>query len=255
VARIGLGRSPVYQSSRRDHYLRAVGQLIRAGHVYPCICSRKDTERAASAPHADDGATVYPGTCRNRFASLEAAELAAAGRPRALRFRVPNEQLTFTDTFAGPRTFDLARQLGDFVITKSDNTPAYQLAVVVDDADAGVTDVVRGDDLIDSTPRQILLYRALGLSDRIPTYCHLPLITGPDGRRLAKRHGDTRLASYREAGVPASRVLGLLARWCGVRPINDPETAADLLPNFRIEQVLHEPIIFTDTDHRALNAP
>jgi glutamyl-tRNA synthetase len=246
---------PQYQSSSLPTYDPLIQKLLDTGAAYPCICSRKDTERAASAPHAEDGATVYPGTCRGRFRTIADAQAAANGKPPTIRFRVPDGQVEFTDTFAGPRTYDVARQLGDFVIRKSDGTPAYQLAVVVDDVGSRVTDVVRGDDLIESTARQILLYRALGWATQIPTYCHLPLITGPDGRRLAKRHGDTRLASYREAGVPVSRILGLLARWSGMSPITAPKSAAGLIPNFRIEQVLHEPIIFTDADHRALCPP
>src|SRR5205823_2514620 len=125
-----------------------------------------------------------------------------------IRFAVPEGDagvVEFDDDFAGHQHFDVARQLGDFVIAKSDGTPAYQLAVVVDDAAMNVMHIVRGDDLLDSTPRQILLYRALGLSQRIPRYMHLPLVAGTDGRRLAKRHGDTRLAHYRDQGVPAGR--------------------------------------------------
>ena len=114
-----------------------------------------------------------------------------------MRFRVPDEVITFDDAFAGGQWFDVARSLGDFVVSKSDGTPAYQLAVVVDDAAAGVTDVVRGDDLLDSTPRQMLLYRALGLAERIPTYYHLPLVVGPDGRVQWSDH----LARYRHQNI------------------------------------------------------
>ena len=119
----------------------------------------------------------------------------------------PAGVVEWDDRFRGPSRIDVVRQLGDFVIAKSDGTAAYQLAVVVDDAAAGVTEVVRGDDLVDSTPRQVLLYRALGLADRVPNYYHLPLVVGADGRRLAKRHGDTRLGFYRERGVAPGRVL------------------------------------------------
>ncbi|MGH7213850.1 MAG: glutamate--tRNA ligase family protein, partial [Tepidisphaeraceae bacterium] len=149
------------------------------------------------------------------------------------------------DTFRGRQSFDVARQLGDFVIAKADGTAAYQLAVVVDDAESSVTDVVRGDDLLDSTPRQILLYRALGLSNRIPRYTHLPLVIGPDGRRLAKRHGDTRLAHYRDAGVPPARVLQLLARWTGIQNALEARHPADLLQMFRLERLPHSPIVLT----------
>jgi glutamyl-tRNA synthetase len=240
---------PVYQSSRRDSYRAAIDRLIASGAAYPCVCSRREVELSASAPHAEDGAAVYPGTCRGRFATIDEAR-GAAGRDPAIRFRVPEESagVIVVDVFAGAQRFDVARDLGDFVIAKADGTPAYQLAVVVDDADAGVTQVVRGDDLLDSTPRQILLYRALGLADRIPTYTHLPLVVGQDGRRLAKRHGDTRLSHYRDAGVPAGRVLSLLARWCGVGVVDDSLTAAQLMERYSLQSLPKSRIIFTPTD-------
>jgi glutamyl-tRNA synthetase len=207
---------PIYQSTRTDRYQEALEHLLHTGFAYPCICTRKEVELAASAPHAEDGSSVYPGTCRDRFKSVkEATQL--AGRAPAIRFRAPNEGIAFEDKFAGMQCYNVLGELGDFVIAKADQTPAYQLAVVVDDADMGVTEIVRGNDLLDSTPRQILLYQALGLSDRIPHYWHLPLVIGPDGKRLAKRHGDTRLSSYRERGVSAGKVLALLANWCGIR--------------------------------------
>src|SRR5688572_25782750 len=143
---------PVYQTTRLPLYQQTIERLIASGHAYPCVCSRREVELAASAPHAEDGATVYPGTCRDRFVSVEEAK-ACIGRSPAIRFRVPDEVVTFDDAFRGPQSFDLARQVGDCVIAKADATPAYQLAVVVDDAAMDVTDVVRGDDLIDSTPR------------------------------------------------------------------------------------------------------
>jgi glutamyl-tRNA synthetase len=135
--------------------------------------------------------------------------------------------------------------------------PAYQLAVVVDDAEMGVTDVVRGDDLIDSTPRQVLVYRALGLAERIPRYDHLPLVVGADGRRLAKRHGDTRLSHYRERGVSPGRVLSLLGRWCGVRLPPDGGAAGvlqSMLGSFRMETMPREPITMTPADDAWLRA-
>src|SRR5205807_7314691 len=141
----------------------------------------------------------------------------------------------------------VARQLGDFVIAKSDGTAAYQLAVVLDDAESGITDIVRGDDLLDSTPRQILIYRALGWGNRIPNYIHLPLVIGSDGRRLAKRHGDTRLSFYRDQGVTPQRLLALLARWCGM-DCGDSATLDQILYNFRLDAVPKTPIIFSSAD-------
>ena len=251
---------PVYQTRRLGLYAAAIESLVRAGHAYPCVCSRREVEAAASAPHAEDGAAVYPGTCRGRFASIDEARR-VSGREPALRFAVPAGApgvIEFLDRLEGPQRFDVPRQLGDFVIAKAADqppsgdaplwTPAYQLAVVVDDAAMGVTEVVRGDDLLDSTPRQILLYRALGLADRLPRYTHLPLITGADGRRLAKRHGDTRLSFYRSLGVTPGRVRALMARWCGIAVAGDDCTVAQLLDGFTLDSVPRGPIVFGAKD-------
>lgn len=239
---------PVRQSDRASIYRGAVERLLDEGRAYPCICTRAEIERAASAPHADDGSAVYPGTCRDRFGSMEAARRAAMGREPAIRFEVPRGCVVqVRDAFAGERTFDVSRELGDFVIFKNDGTAAYQLAVVVDDAEAGVTDIVRGDDLLDSVPRQMLLYESLGLADRIPTYAHLPLVVGPDGKRLAKRHGDSRLSTYRQQGVSLARLLRLLAPWCGVdaRDLADGAmTLSNWIDCFSLDRVPREPITF-----------
>jgi glutamyl-tRNA synthetase len=242
---------PIYQSHRAPIYRSAAARLLESNHAYPCICTRSEVASAASAPHAEDGAAVYPNTCVARFPTLEAAREAAAGREPALRYHVPPGIVEFDDAFAGHRSFDVARDLGDFVILKCDGTAAYQLAVVVDDAEANVTDVVRGDDLIDSTPRQLLLYKSLGLADRIPTYTHLPLVVGPDGRRLAKRHGDTRLSHYRNAGVSPARLRALLARWCGVDAADDI-TMDELLHRFDLAKLPRDRITFTPEDDRWL---
>lgn len=258
---------PIYQSPRMGRYNDAIEALLARGHAYPCVCSRREVESAASAPHAEDGAAVYPGTCRGRFGSVSEA-FQAAGRAPALRFAVPADAeaiVEFRDEFRGEQRFDVAGRLGDFVIAKGvaggDEAvawaPAYQLAVVVDDAEMGVTRVVRGDDLLDSTPRQILVYRALGLAERVPRYCHLPLVIGPDGRRLAKRHGDTRVSHYRENGVSPGRVLSLLARWCGVQLPPDraaPEALQSMLNSFRLDALPPGPITFTRADDAWLRA-
>ena len=235
---IDWDEGPVYQSTRLETYRDAVARLTDTGHTFICTCSRKDIGSAASAPHASDGATIYPGTCREAIYELR------EGAPFAVRFRVRDEVIAFDDALAGRQSFDVARRLGDFVISKSDGTPAYQLAVVVDDADMGVTDVVRGGDLLDSTPRQILLYRALGFAGRIPNYIHLPLVIGPDGRRLAKRHGDSRLSTYRAAGVPAGRLLQQLAGWCGINAVLGDVRAQDLVGRFDLSRVPRTPIVF-----------
>jgi glutamyl-tRNA synthetase len=239
---------PLIQSTRRAVHADALRQLIDRRAVYPCVCSRKEIETAASAPHAEDGSAVYPGTCRDRPAGA-----AEAARAPAWRFRVPSSSFSFDDQIAGRRTFDLARQIGDFIVAKADGTPAYQLAVVVDDVDAGVTDVLRGDDLLDSVPRQTLLYEALGHADAVPRYWHLPLVVGPDGRRLAKRHGDTRISAYCAAGVPAERVLAWAARSLGIET-GDHITASEIRERFRADQVPRGAVVFSDADDRALRA-
>jgi len=243
---IGWDEGPVYQAWRNAEYRAAAERLVAEGKAYPCICSRREVELAASAPHAEDGAAVYPGTCRGRFSSIEVAER-VAGRAPAVRFRVPPGEVSFIDQFAGKVTYDPARQLGDFVILKADGTAAYQLAVVLDDAGAGVTHVVRGDDLLDSTPRQILLYRALELAEKLPVYFHLPLVVGTDGRRLAKRHGDTRISHYRAKGVSASQMLALLARWSGVE-CDEEVTMAELIARFDLGKMPRRPVVLGDED-------
>jgi glutamyl-tRNA synthetase len=231
---------PVVQTERLPLYESALRLLQERELVYPCTCTRSDVERAASAPHLEHEGPVYPGTCSGRRAD-EAAAL--EGRPFCWRFRVGDGRFDFVDGFRGPTHIDLREVGGDFVVWKSGGTPAYQLAVVVDDAGQGVTEVVRGDDLVPSTPRQLLLYEALGLLP--PGFVHVPLVAGPDGRRLAKRHGDTRLASLRAAGVRAEIVLGLLAWSCGWIKRVDPVCARDLLPLFRLETIPHSPFVLT----------
>jgi glutamyl-tRNA synthetase len=244
---------PIYQSARLNMYTGAIDQLVRLGFAYPCICTRKEIELAASAPHAEDGATVYPGTCRGRFASAYEAEQ-FAGRPPAIRFLVEDEELAWIDAFAGDQKCNAAKQLGDFVIAKADGTPAYQLAVVIDDLCFNVTHIVRGNDLLDSTPRQMLIYRALMQASRVPSHYHLPLVVGTDGYRLAKRHGDSRLSYYREKGVAASRILALLARWCGIDAGEHIMSPAELVDRFDLARLPVGPIVFSSADEAFLFA-
>jgi glutamyl-tRNA synthetase len=239
---IDWDEGPVYQSPRMGIYRAAAERLLAEGKAYACVCSRREVESAASAPHAEDGSAIYPGTCRGKFGSMKEAE-AAAGRVPVIRFEVPKGEVSFDDQFSGRVTCDPAKELGDFVIMKADGTAAYQLAVVIDDAETGVTEVVRGDDLVDSTPRQMLLYRALGMEERTPRYWHLPLVVGADGRRLAKRHGDTRIARYREMGVSAGRVLSVLARWSGMEVEGEVDALA-LIGRFDLARMPREQIVF-----------
>jgi glutamyl-tRNA synthetase len=229
---------PVVQTERLGLYESALARLRARDLVYPCTCTRADIERAASAPHAEHEGPAYPGTCSGRRA---AATAALPGALFAWRFRVGPGVSEFVDGFRGPTRVNLREAGGDFVVWKSAGTPAYQLAVVVDDAEQGVTEVVRGDDLVPSTPRQLLLYEALGL--RPPCFTHVPLVVGPDGRRLAKRHGDTRLACLRAAGVRPQALLGLLAWSCGWIGRPEPVTARELLPHFRLESIPRQPFV------------
>ncbi len=237
---------PIVQTERLEKYLAALVRLQQQELVYPCTCTRGDVESAASAPHWEHEGPVYPGTCAGRCV-LDVGKL--TNRPYCWRFRVPPVSPSFVDGFRGPTHLDLRAIGGDFVVWKAprpggaESTPAYQLAVVVDDAGQGVTEVVRGDDLIPSTPRQLLLYQALGLTP--PQFVHVPLVVGPDGRRLAKRHGDTRLSALREAGARPEMLLGLLAWSCRWIPAIAPIRAHDLIPLFRLETVPREPFVLT----------
>ena len=233
---------PVIQSARLPLYEEALARLRAAECVYPCTCTRSDVERAASAPHLDHEAPAYPGTC----AARRAGDADTLGRPYCWRFRVPEHSPTWVDGCVGPCALDVRQVGGDFVVWKSAGTPAYQLSVVVDDAVMGVTEVVRGDDLVASTPRQLLLYEALGL--QAPRFAHVPLVVGPDGRRLAKRHGDTRLSALRQAGARPEMLVGLLAWSCGWIDSVRPLTPRQLLPLFRLEAIPARPFVLA-TEH------
>jgi glutamyl-tRNA synthetase len=234
---------PVLQTERLAHHQAALEMLKRQDLVYPCTCTRRDIERAASAPHAEDEheGPSYPGTCAGRRVADAAA---LRDQPHAWRFRLPNTTPAFDDGFVGHVSLDLHRLGGDFVVWKSAGAPAYQLAVVADDADMGITEVIRGDDLLPSTPRQLLLYQALGIAP--PKFTHVPLVVGPDGRRLAKRHGDTRLSTLRHAGVQPQMLVGLLAWSCGWLPQFAPISPPELLPLFRLDAIPPSPLVLNE---------
>jgi glutamyl-tRNA synthetase len=236
---------PVIQSDRLECYRDALERLQALEKVYPCTCTRSDIERAASAPHEEHEGPIYPATCAGR----RAADAHLLGkRDFAWRFRSEPGPWRFEDRYLGCSKVGATTLGGDFVVWKSAGTPAYQLAVVVDDAANGVTEVVRGDDLVPSTPRQLQIYKALDLAP--PSFAHVPLVVGPDGRRLAKRHGDTRLSSLRHAGVNAESLLGLLAWTCGWLEEIAPVKLADLLPRFRFDTIPPGPFVLT-SDHLA----
>lgn len=230
------------QSRRRHIYRAALERLIDAGLCYPCVCSRRDVEAAQSAPH-DGEQLFYPRTCRDKFASWEEAAAAISPRIPCWRFRTPDcATVSFDDVFAGKYSQDVAATLGDFPIARDPDGAGYTLAVVVDDAAMGVTEVVRGDDLLGATPAQILIQRALSLPT--PQYCHVPLVVGQDGRRLAKRHGDTRISTFRQMGWRPEDVIGLLAASCGWCRDGEAIALRDLIPNFSLASIPHSPFVF-----------
>jgi glutamyl-tRNA synthetase len=233
---------PYVQSERMEAYTASLERLKRAGMVYPCTCKRSDIARAAAAPHAEDEGLVYPGTCAGRTAA-DAEGLARAGRPYAWRFRVPDEPIGWDDLVLGRVEGYPARVGGDFLVGRDPAGPAYQLAVVHDDATMGVTQVIRGDDLVPSTPRQVLLYRALGWPP--PAFGHVPLAVGPDGRRLAKRDGSLKLATLRAAGVDARRLVGWLARSCGWTDRAEPSSPGDWIGRYRLDSLPGQPWVVT----------
>ncbi|UOQ58419.1 tRNA glutamyl-Q(34) synthetase GluQRS [Leucobacter allii] len=235
---------PVRQTERSAAHEAAIARLADAGLVYECSCTRRDILAAPSAPHAPPGA--YPGTCRDLDpAARAAARDRIAPRLPALRLRVPEgtRAPAFTDRVLGAQHGDI----DDLVLRRGDGTVAYNLAVVVDDAAMGVDQVVRGDDLAPSTPRQILLQRLLGLpSPPDVEYAHVPLVLGPEGARLAKRDGAVTLAELRERGIGPVAVLGRLAASLGLASPGEPVTPARLLERFDPDALPREPWTWTD---------
>lgn len=248
LAWLGLDwdEGPLIQSDDPSPYTRAMQTLASERTVYPCDLTRAQIEAASSAPQEGSGENVFPrelraGDIPDRFDEPE----------RSWRFVVEPGEVAFDDTLLGPQSIDPSTDIGDFVVWTKRAQPAYQLAVVVDDARQGVTHVVRGSDLLASTARQLLLYRALGLAPE-PTYTHLPLVRGEDGRRLAKRHGDTRLDHYRRQGVGPERVVGLLAHWCGLVQSPTPMPAGAFAEAIDPDTMPTQDVVFTTEDDRWL---
>lgn len=226
------------QSKRSDAYRAEFEQLEKKGRIYPCYCSRGELH-AASAPHASDGTLVYAGTCRN----LTPAERAAKTKAPSFRVIVPDEEISFRDHVQGVFSQNLARDCGDFILRRADGVYAYQLAVVTDDAQAGVTQVVRGCDLLPSTPRQIWLQRELGFPQ--PEYYHVPLLVAPDGRRLSKRERDLDMQALRSRFTPEA-LIGLLAHACGLLDRPQSVSALELAGDFSWSKVKKENIVITN---------
>jgi glutamyl-tRNA synthetase len=227
--------TPVRQSERFPLYEAALSELERQGRLYPCFCTRAEIRAAASAPHGDLPEGAYPGTCR-ALSPAERQMRVAAGERHALRVDAGAVPISYEDWLLGPQSI----VVDDFVVRRADGVPAYQLAVVVDDADQRIEQVVRGADLADSTGRQILLARWLGLT--VPVYAHVGLVLGADGARLAKRHGAATLADREE---PMAATLALLAHSLGLARDRDVvDTAADLLAEFDPDELPRGPVTF-----------
>lgn len=231
-------KGPIYQHDRIDCYEHALDTLRGKGLVYPCFCTRSELH-VASAPHASDGTPIYTGTCRG----LSAAEIAQRSivRAPAMRLRVPSiddparDLIEFVDRTYGAQAEALATECGDFLVRRSDGVFAYQLAVVVDDAAMGVTEVVRGRDLLSSTPRQIYLQRLLGYPQ--PSYAHIPLLTAPDGRRLSKRDRDLDMEGLRERFGSSEALLGWLAGQTGLADDCSPRSPSEIVESFSWDRI------------------
>jgi glutamyl-tRNA synthetase len=263
----GTVREYLLQTDRAQRHREVLGELIARELVYPCTCTRGDIAAAASAPHEnlsssqskdqqtdsfhrrwretlDSAGHTYPGICAHRSAR-EAHDLQTAGRSFSWRFRMPSGSFRWNDQLAGPMEIDDLAQLGDFVVAKHTGASAYQLAVIVDDHDAGVTEVVRGEDLLLSTFRQEILRRSLGLPS--PIYYHVPLVVGCDGRRLAKRHGDHRISWYRQGGLQSEEIIGWLAAVSGLISSYRPIRPAELLNSFSWDQLSRQTVVLDKT--------
>lgn len=230
----------VYQSDRTPIYICYETLLRQKNLLYPCFCSRAELH-AANAPHLSDGSVVYSGKCRN----LSPQQVIARAKTRgaATRVRVPDETITFSDGCMGNYTENLAQQCGDFIIRRSDGVFAYQLAVTVDDGLMGVTEVVRGHDLISSTARQIWLHQLFGFTP--PKFYHIPLLLAPDGRRLSKRDEDLDLGILRTRMTPQA-LTGALAYAAGLLPKYQPVCPQDLIPHFHWDLVKKQDLLLPD---------
>ena len=223
------------QSKRGEAYAAALRQLEQMYLIYPCYCSR-DQLHAASAPHASDGRVIYAGTCRN----LTPEQRAVMTKKPSLRIRLPDREISFRDGLQGDVTMNLQREFGDIILRRADGVAAYQLAVVVDDGTQGVTEVVRGRDLLSSTPVQLYLYELLGLTP--PRFYHVPMLLAPDGRRLSKRDRDLDFGYLRQHFSP-EEIIGLLGHLAGLMERWEPVSARELACDFSWSRVKQSDII------------
>ncbi len=227
-------RETTPQSQRTGIYQEYFDRLQEMGLLYPCYCTRNQLH-SVNAPHLSDGTYIYPGTCRE----LTAAQRASIDRDPAWRIRVPDRQWTVTDLLQGVYGENLLTDCGDFVVRRSDGMFVYQLAVTVDDGLSGITEVVRGADLLSSAPRQMYLQELFGFAH--PTYGHIPLLIAPDGRRLSKRDRDTDLG-YLRAHTTPEKIMGMLAFACGLIHREVPVSLKELLAEFSWEKIKADPI-------------
>lgn len=236
---------PYSQSERGDIYAAILELLDKAGLTYPCFCSRKELRMLATAPHIGDTGAPYPGTCRN-LTQEQCEERLACGRHACVRLRCSQEPITFIDAIQGAQHFLLSQCGGDFALRRSDGVVAYQLAVTADDALMGITQVVRGRDILPSTPRQIALLQILGYTP--PQYAHLPLLLDAQGDRMAKRHKSIALRALRRMGAEPQRVIGLLGHKAGILAQRQPALPQDLLPAFDVANLPTKDICITNED-------
>ncbi len=227
----------LHQHDRLDRYAGAIDELVAGGLVYPCFCTRREIAEATVAPHEHLPDGAYPGTCRDLSADERRARAEATGRPPALRIRAGGVVVGFDDDLVGP----YEGVVDDFVISRFDGTPAYNLAVVIDDADQRIEQVVRGGDLLAGTPRQIFLARLLGLP--VPCHAHVPLVLGADGVRLAKRHGSVTLGDLEADGVAPAEVRSLLATTLGMAEPGELVAMRDLVDRFDPGALPREPFV------------
>ena len=227
----------VRQSERRDLYAAAITRLEDADLTYPCFCSRREITEAVIAPHGELPEGAYPGTCSHLSSSEQQRRMAQRGRS-TLRIRAAGRTVSFEDQLCGAQS----GRLDDFVLRRWDGIAAYNLAVVVDDHDQGIDQVTRGDDLLATTPRQIFVHQVLGFEP--PTYVHVPLVLGPDGRRIAKRHGPRSLAEMGAAGLAPLEVLRLLAESIGITDLAEPLSANSLAGRFDPGELSRSPWTF-----------
>ncbi len=232
----GRGDAGPYSQSRRgDIYARYLELINATGYTYPCRCTRAEI-MATQAPHQSDGRIVYGGRCRPAVLPAFGADFDGA----STRICVPDSIISFDDGLYGPQHFNLAREVGDFILRRADGAWAYQLAVVVDDALMGVTEVVRGSDLLLSAAQQIYLYRLLGLEP--PRFAHVPLLCNAEGRRLSKRDGSLSMEHLR-ATMTAPQIIGRLASLLGLLPEPTEITAAELIPDFSWQKIKPDPTL------------